>query len=155
MYKLKQDLKAGTEMPEEFAKQFPELVEKKNKRWRAVKGKGYYYVDRPGRIGYKFDDYAPEDDWRYKTGNYFQTREQAEERVEMLEIEAELMELSDWESGEVYVLFLRSDGVVDWTSTTNFDGLRYGFEAEHSAATAAVKKIGEERIKKYLSYKFF
>lgn len=47
-------------------------------RWRAKEHGVYYYIDY-GNVFYSSEDDAGIDDERYNSGNYFQTKEQAEE----------------------------------------------------------------------------
>lgn len=48
-------------------------------RWRAEKGKTYYIVTELCNVRSNLDDYTPYDDWHHELGNYFHTREEAEE----------------------------------------------------------------------------
>ena len=53
-------------------------------RWRAERGRGYYYIDSEcaafGTYDYRFD----EDNIRYELGNYFRTEKEAEEKAKKL-----------------------------------------------------------------------
>lgn len=51
----------------------------KPKRWRAEKNQRYYYVGGDGNVYEMYDDYYDSDNRRYNVGNYFQTRELAEQ----------------------------------------------------------------------------
>lgn len=48
------------------------------KDWRAEKGDYYYYVDDLGEVDGDEEEVYDSDDYRYTTGNYFQTKEEAE-----------------------------------------------------------------------------
>ncbi len=61
------------------------LEKKSYKPWRAEKGANYYYVDSLGCIGLSCEKSYSECDHRYLTGNYFQTKEQAEAHKAKLE----------------------------------------------------------------------
>lgn len=67
-----------------------EKVEKINKkygigpRWRAERGRGYYYIDSECEAFGTYDYRCNEDDIRYELGNYFRTAEQAEEKAKKL-----------------------------------------------------------------------
>lgn len=50
---------------------------KSKKNWRAEKGGGYYYVDDCGEIECDTESFYSEDNYRYTTGNYFQTKKEA------------------------------------------------------------------------------
>lgn len=53
--------------------------EVRKKRWRAEKGKCYWYVSIYGGASDEFDDRYDMDNELYNLGNYFRTREEAEE----------------------------------------------------------------------------
>lgn len=66
------------------------IVEKVNKkygvpkRWRAEDGNYYYHVDDEFIIQKEVEDYMILDNNRYNIGNYFRTKEEAEEYVEYM-----------------------------------------------------------------------
>ena len=47
------------------------------KRWRAVEGGNFYYINDVGDIGVFTDNYTKYDDYYYNIGNYFKTKELA------------------------------------------------------------------------------
>ena len=51
----------------------------KSKRWRAEEGDSYFCVTSQGKVIESRDYYVDSDDNRYNVGNYFQTKEEAEE----------------------------------------------------------------------------
>lgn len=51
----------------------------KPKRWRAEMGKLYYFIDATFCANREEDIYTPMDNYRYNIGNYFRTKEEAEE----------------------------------------------------------------------------
>lgn len=53
-------------------------------RWRAEKGKTYYHVTDLCNVLSNVDDYTPFDEWHHELGNYFQTREEAEEMCKQI-----------------------------------------------------------------------
>ena len=59
------------------------LVE--NIRWRAKKGKEYYYVGNQGSVMIDIEGDYCIDEKRHKSGNYFRTKEQAEEAAKRME----------------------------------------------------------------------
>ena len=65
-------------------------VEKINKkygiepRWRAERGRGYYYIDSECTAFGTYDYRCNEDNRRYELGNYFRTVEQAEEKAKKI-----------------------------------------------------------------------
>lgn len=48
-------------------------------RWRAEKGQYYYYINDLYSVIQAYDENIAYDDNNYELGNYFQTREEAEE----------------------------------------------------------------------------
>lgn len=56
--------------------------ESKPKKWRAEKGGVYYFLSGSFKIVYTTDDYYPADDRLYKCGNYFSTKELAQQASE-------------------------------------------------------------------------
>ena len=56
-----------------------ENKEVRKKRWRAEKGKCYWYVSIYGGASDEYDDRYDMDNELYNLGNYFRTREEAEE----------------------------------------------------------------------------
>ena len=56
-----------------------------NIRWRAKKGKEYYYVGNQGSVMIDIEGDYCIDEKRYKSGNYFRTKEQAEEAAKRME----------------------------------------------------------------------
>lgn len=48
------------------------------KQWRAKVGEKYYHVDAQGDIEWDFEENHSIDNYLYTTGNYFQTKEEAE-----------------------------------------------------------------------------
>lgn len=55
-----------------------EIEPYKAKRWRAVKGGEYWFIDGIGAIDHFIDNLYHSDDARHAVGNYFRTREEAE-----------------------------------------------------------------------------
>jgi hypothetical protein len=127
----------------------------KNKRWRAEVNGEYWYLDPEGAVAKTFEKVWGIDKWKYITGNYFKTEEEAEEYKEAIETESELRELADWEDEECYFkLILAMNQIGFWVYPTDQIMARdIRFQSEESARQA-VEKVGEERVKKYLSYKF-
>lgn len=54
-------------------------------RWRAKKGKEYYYVGNQGSVMIDIEGDYCIDEKRHKSGNYFRTKEQAEEAAKRME----------------------------------------------------------------------
>jgi hypothetical protein len=57
------------------------MVILKRKRWRAKKNDSYYFIAHDGDITKWPDNDSEHDDTLHKIGNYFRTREDAEEKL--------------------------------------------------------------------------
>ena len=111
----------------ELASELEQLkAEKENEAWKPKDGEWYWFISQSG--GQKetlwYDDEVGE--IRYKLGNVFKTKEEAEFRAEQLKVEAELRRFSIpfKECGNVYF-------------------------PSKEIAQKAIDTVGEERIKKY------
>lgn len=82
---------------EELGKEIKRLEkEKVNKRWRAkINEDDYYYIDSFGYIYEEIEENEKRDDFRYKTRNYFKTKEQAQEHLENINTYYDLMDLAE------------------------------------------------------------
>lgn len=129
---------------------------KESKRWRAEKGGQYFYINSEGDIDMSAENSNCFHNWRYKSGNCFQTVEQANEHLEILEIENQLRELADWDGRRKsrYIIFCDYESDVKILCTGVNCGERYYFQSEESAQ-AAIDKIGEDRLIKYFNYKWY
>ncbi len=54
------------------------------KRWRAERGEEYYYINFQLKILFDEEDFAEIDEERYDVGNYFETKEEAQEYAEYM-----------------------------------------------------------------------
>ena len=54
------------------------------KRWRAERGEEYYYINFQLKILFDEEDFAEIDKERYDVGNYFETKEEAQEYAEYM-----------------------------------------------------------------------
>lgn len=69
--------------------------EKNRKRWRARINDRYFYVDKNGKADDTLEINDREDDFRYKTRNYFKTEEEEEEYQEIMNTYYDLMDLAE------------------------------------------------------------
>lgn len=133
----------------------------KDKRWRASSGYGYWFVNADNLADTAQEGYDIYDDFRYYSHNYFQTLEEAETYNRVLETEMLLKKYADEHNGEfgyfkcciikrqyeepsvIRVLINRCSGRIKnvWFSTEKI-------------ALDAIKEIGSERIKEYLTYEW-
>jgi len=126
------------------------------KRWRAERAKIYYYVSDNGSVLKHCDFCDTSDDFRFNTGNYFGTEEQAKEYKKKLLTQQKYKDMSDvtakdWETSSInkylpwynnitgcidtYVIFTKNSAVC-------FSSVK--------KAQEAVEAIGEDNFKKYI-----
>ena len=159
---------------EEIKKQISELQSKvdklenqgkeKNKRWRAKVNDTYFFVDDSGDVVtcHEYNEYG--DNYRYKTRNYFATYEEAEEYKEVMNTYYDLMDLAEE---------LNKGSKIDWNDE---DQCKYSFYYKYDCDSfetlfahsyknsgqiycldedflkKAIKKIGEDKLKKLFTY---
>ena len=148
------------ELTKEQMEQLGIEAEKKDKRWRADGHTKYWFLDSQNRIDADMELRQREDDFRYYSHNYFQTKEEAEIYARVLETEMLLKKYADKHNGEFgdfkYYLFwsnaeneLRIDFVSSYSYRT-----RVIFFSSKEIVQDVIKEIGEERIKEYLTYEW-
>lgn len=134
---------------------YKEKEETSTTRWKPENNTMYWYMNNSGTIACVpwYDDEADHD--FFAIGNCFRTKEDAKFAVERLKVIAELKEYAEPEDAEWngvkqhYTLIYRgyTDGIKleSWTVSRN-GALTFSSE---ETAFAAVKAVGEERVKKY------
>lgn len=136
------------------------LIEKankpKNKVWKPEKDEIYYYLYSYGKIEEDTWDNINEDRIRYAIGNCFKTKEEAEFALERQKVIMELKRFA-LEHNEKEIDW--SDGKPKWLiySNRNHVGFKYVnllkenniYFTSEKITQAAIKEIGEERLKKY------
>lgn len=148
------------ELTKEQMEQLGIEAKKKDKKWRADGHTKYWFLDSQNRIDADMELRQREDNFRYYSHNYFQTKEEAEIYARVLETEMLLKKYADEHNGEFadfkYYLFwvgadneLRIDFVPSYSYRT-----RVIFFSSKEIVQDAIKEIGEERIKKYLTYEW-
>ena len=124
------------------------------KRWKPKLGEDYFYVNACGVV-FTANWHGEDDEELYAFGNVFSTQEAAEFEVERRKV---IAELSDYAEDEDMVW----DGnTKHWTIVWNtcaeaiimdyhvYFTLPLLYFPSEEAARAAVKAVGEERVKKY------
>lgn len=130
------------------------------KRWKPEYGEIYWKVESNGYVCHLHwgDDCC--DDWRYLTGNCFQTKEEAEEYKKQIEYTAryknyieEHSEPIDWNnrtSYKYYAIFNFDNNKIEiddfWY--TKVQGTIYA--SSKQIIWDAIKEIGEDNFKKYV-----
>lgn len=123
----------------------------------------YWFIDTIG-IGYYEDKSDEVDNSCYSIGNYFETKEQAENYKEKLIIEQELRDIArelnkgeeiDWNNKEqdkyfLYFDYLCNKNKIDYTQNcySKIQGAIYCLDENFK--DIAVERIGEERLTQYL-----
>ena len=143
-------------------KQLISLVEKSNKsnlkqHWRADKDGIYYYFDSILNVKCDVENYFDIDDQRYRIGNYFKTREEAEFEKEKCLVYQELRNYAlehndselDWNNKEQYkyYIFCHNKEILIGSDKTAMD-LGQIYFTSILVAKNAISSIGEDRIKK-------
>ena len=126
--------------------------EKKGKRWRAKVNGTYFYVDDSGDVDvvpcYEYNDDG--DNYRYKTRNYFKTKEEAEEYKEVMNTYYDLMDLAEE---------LNNGEKIDWNDNqqckyTFFYNFEFGqiYCLDGAFLEKAIEKIGKDKLTKLFTY---
>lgn len=145
------DYKTGDVIETEGLKEYV----KQSRYWKPSTDDEFYYLDH-GHTQYGFGVSQKTAEYLIRTHNCFRTREEVEAYKEVLEIEVELLELADWD-GEGDSRYLIIDEPLGLTTAGASEGFYFGkaarFRSEKSAV-AAIAQVGEERVKKYLLYRW-
>lgn len=135
-------------------------ITKKGDRWTPKLEDRYWIVTHDGGSEWSTweDDYTDKN--RYAIGNIFETKEEADKTVEILKIRAQLKACGGKEAREVilpvgniykyrYAIAINSNHSAVPISTLQPRPFEITFETE-AEVEAAIHKVGEDRIKKYL-----
>ena len=158
--KLAEKVKELELVLKETNSQLKKLREKENSFKRYIYYK-YYYLNDCGGIEIETDEDYPVDNFRYSIGNYFETKEEAENYKEKLIIEQELRDIA---------MELNKGEKIDWEDTQEKYYLSYDLDhydlldlctysvkdqgaihcLDKNFKDVAIERIGEERLAKYL-----
>ena len=151
-------------LTQEERNQLISLVEKSNKTnlkqsWRAAGNNIYYFVNNDLTVESAIEKYFAIDNQRYRIGNYFKTREEAEFEKEKYLVYQELRNYAlehndselDWNNKEQYkyYIFCHNKEILIGNDNTIMD-LGQIYFTSILIAKNAISSIGEDRIKKYL-----
>lgn len=136
-----------------------EKAKQKNKVWKPEENETYYYSYSYGNIDEDTWDSANEDRNRYVLGNCFKTKEEAEFALERQKVIMELKrfalehneeDIDRHDSNQIkYFLSYRHDKNIIFIDYYYFIQICDIYFTSEEIAKAAIKEIGEERIKKY------
>ena len=158
--KLKELLEqcSDVELTEEQVKQVKDYLGiKESKKWKPRLNEKYFFIDSYGDVSDEYTDHeqnAEWDDYRIFTNNCFKTKKEAEFRLEQIKVYNELKNFAD-ENNEESVeecrfLLNLTDNKLTSSSYTYLHHIgEIGFSSQ-ALAEQAIKKVGADRIKKYL-----
>lgn len=146
------------ELTKEQMKQLGIEVEEK-KRWRADGHTKYWFLDSQNRTDADMELRQREDDFRYYSHNYFQTKEEADTYARVLETEMLLKKYADEHNGEFgkykYEFYTNEIGsVLVGNISDSYIYSRTIWFSSNDIASNAIKEIGEDRIREYLIYEW-
>ena len=135
----------------------------KNKRWRGNLNEKYYRVNTFNQVSSLRDVDSDDDTWLYDSHNYFKTREDANKYARVLKTEMLLRKYADehnedmvWDGMRRHYFFYFNIGrnTVSIDYYTCSKEAREIYFSSREIAEAAIKEIGEDRIKEYLTYEW-
>ncbi len=106
------------------------------KRWRFENDGVYYYMDDCGKCDSAYEGYGSIDDYRYNTGNYFFTKEEAEQHkayllaLQIIKDDAEGF-APDWRSDKYHGYYDHETNElnIEWSLSFQYQSVIY-FETE-------------------------
>lgn len=141
-----------------------ELNKPEVSRWKPTDNEEYWFIERYGIICKNYWRDSCDNNFRYNTRNCFKTREEAEAKLDYTKTHYELIDIAeelnngqkiDWKSFYQIKYFLYIDSIKNKIELgdrliTHNSGLVYCLNKEFIAV--ALERIGEERLKAYLTY---
>lgn len=150
---------------DELKKKYEELGKgikrlENGERWRSNGLDRYYFITTTEEIEQCNECYDMVDNYRYKTRNYFKTREEAQKHLDNINTYYELMNLAeelnnekkiDWNNyeQEKYCLFYDYEDKIVWQAWNRFSkevGQIYCLD--ENFLDKAIERIGKERLEK-------
>ena len=147
------------ELRKEFEAKFAELEnevkkeeEKPYKRWRAERYRMFFFINLYGEVASANDSYDDVENYLFATGNYFETKEQAEKHRDKTLLLQEIADFADdqswvdWEDHlyAKYIIVYDHDG-IEWTyaKVHLVHGLNNVFFETEKHCKEAIEKFGE------------
>lgn len=152
-------------LSEEEGKQLLELVKRSNtpakKRWRGEEDDHYYFISDCGEILCDYEEKFDGDSYRYQSGNYFKTEEEAEFELNRRLVSQELKDYAlehnegeiDWKNSEQEKWVLSYDNQIKFLGCyirSVLSDIGQIYFSSRKIAQEAVEAIGKDRIEKYL-----
>lgn len=149
----------GTVFEAALADDWEVVEEPKSKVWKPNKNEKYCYIGGDGDIYHTVNVNLTADDCIFSIGNYFKTDEEAEHMVEKLKVIKELQDFAienrdeeiDWYDKEQDKWEISyKDSNVEPICNNYYRAQTFNiYFTSLEIAQEAIKKIGEDRIKKY------
>ena len=152
-------------LEEDERKQFIALIEKANKPkskiWKpSNSNRAYFYITTNGNVNYDCWGGEQFDESRYKLGNCYPTKEDAEFAAEAYKVYVELKHYAeehndteiDWTTvnTKVVIAYRHNSKMIHYVYVHSTQDIGQIYFSSEKIAKAAVEEIGEDRIKKYL-----
>ena len=143
---------------EELGKEIKRL--ENGERWRSNGLDRYYFITTTGEIEQCNECYDMVDNYRYKTRNYFKTREEAQKHLDNLNTYYELMDLAeelnngeeiDWNNinqNKYFIFFSSYSKKISYSITGGHKCFGQIYCLDEKFLEKAIEKIGEERLEK-------
>lgn len=152
-------------LSEEEREQLMSLIKKANqnnkKRWRGEEDDHYYFISDCGEILCDYEEKFDGDSYRYQSGNYFKTEEEAEFELNRRLVYQELKDYAlehnegeiDWKNSEQEKWVLSYDNQIKFLGCyirSVLSDIGQIYFSSRKIAQEAVEAIGKDRIEKYL-----
>ena len=156
-------LKEIKETKEHLANMEKMLEKCEYERWKPKDFSPYFYVDSCMKIeqsDFYNDTYIHSE--RYNTYSTFKTKEEAEQEAEKILVRRQLEDIArrlnkgnkiDWNNNKQfkYYIWINSrDNEISWAGEVSHISQGVVYCSDRNFYIAAIKEIGEERLKKYL-----
>lgn len=138
--------------------------EKKGKRWRAKMNDTYFYVNDFGDVDSCHESNFDEDNYSYKTRNYFKTEEEAEEYQEIMNTYYDLMDLAeelnngekidwnDFDQCKYLISYNNKNKKLEINNVLKIQDIGQIYCLYDNFLDKAIEKIGEEKLEKLFKY---
>lgn len=128
------------------------------RRWRAKKNELYWFISSDVTVSFSREENHPVDETRYRIGNYYKTREEANEAIEKMKIYMQLKDLAlrlnegekiDWANSNQYKYNIYYEpGGLATTDAYCYQELGQIYCVNRYFLEVAEQEIGEKNLKK-------
>ena len=146
-----------------FTEEQEELIKKclgiEDKKWKPKEEENFYFVNSCGDIFINTFHNTCDDKFRILTNNYFKTEEEAEFKLEQIKVYNELKNFADenneeidWKSDTLkhHIFYDYDENKPDIYGSISYEFIGQIYFSSRKLAEQAIKKVGADRIKKYL-----